>query len=148
MVMYLALFFLSARSPFQFDDFSLRQIKISFGGQSFPSYNGIRIDSSDISTGIAEAYLHLCQNTLLCDSGVFQTMDDFLTGNCFFLFNLGNVVNFEYDHAQKLKSASGRINLVFDSAAKNECLTLCLFSLTDEVISISSDRIVSKGYIS
>ena len=134
-------------SPYNFRDFGIKNVRLSIDGSSYPTFKGINVDMTT-EIGKVEGYLSLCHHTLLCNSGILPTLDNYGDGYCIFLFDMGQYISFDYDHQQKLRSGSGRLNLTFNDTSKNENLTLVIFTLTDEVITVSAERLVSKGYIS
>ena len=134
-------------TPFNFRPYGLKNIRLSIDGTSYPTYKGVTVDMTT-EIGKVEGYLSLCHHMLLSNSGILPTLDNYADGYCYYLFDMGAYVSFDYDHQQKLRSGSGRLNLTFQDTTKNENLSLVIFTLTDEVISITADRLVSKGYIS
>ena len=98
--------------------------------------------------GYVDAYLSLCSDFLLADHGIIPNLNDFDEGHCFYKFDLGNYPSIDNDHESRLRSADGRVSIRFQEGSTNECLTLIIYSLTDETISLSKDRLVEKGYIS
>ena len=133
-------------SCFAFKDHGVKNVKLSIGGQSYPSYQGIQVNFST-QPGMVETYLSIAHDFLLSDHGLFQSFSD-LSTHVWWSFDLGGYFNFNNDHMTKLRTGSGRISISFKESVKNENLTLLVFSLTDQVISISADRTVSKGYVS
>ena len=132
---------------FNYRDYGVRNVRLSIDGTSYPTFKGINVDMTS-EIGKVEGYLSLCHHMLLSNSGILPTLSNYSDGYAIYLFDMGQYVSFDYDHQQKLRSGSGRINLTFSDTSKNENLSLIIFTLTDEVISISSDRLVSKGYVS
>ena len=130
-------------SPHNFRPHNLAQIKVSVDSDIYPTSDGIRVDYDQIG-GFVEGYLSLAHNRLLADTGITQSFDTYKTGFCWYLFSLGkfwsvgwsvgrsvgrsvmfyyrltgNFVSLEFDHGDRIRSSSGRINLVFKPGAQN-----------------------------
>ena len=118
---------------------------MSFDGNSYPSFEGIRLDFTD-KNGSVDGYLSLCSDFLFADHGIIPSLDDY-ESHTYYKFDLGNFPSVDNDHESRLRSADGRLTLRFLESSSNEGLSLLVYTLTDECISISKDRMVEKGFV-
>ena len=129
-------------SPHNFRPHNLTQIKVSVDSDIYPTSDGIRVDYDQIG-GFVEGYLSLAHNRLLADTGITQSFETYKTGFCWYLFSLGksvvarsvgrsvclsdmfyyllsgNFVSLEFDHLDRIRTSSGRVNLVFKPGSQN-----------------------------
>lgn len=105
--------------------------------------------NENYDNGFLEGFQSLTEDSLLADSGLGGiTLTNYRTGFTLYRFSLSSKPNLDNDHIDKLKSSPGRVNLTFRSDATNDPLTLVVYTLTPELITCSSDRLITKGYIS
>ena len=98
------------------------------------------------TNGTVDGYLSLCSDFLFANHGIIPSLNDY-DSHTYYKFDLGNFPSVDNDHESRLRSADGRLSLRFDETSANECLSLLLYTLTDECISISKDRLVEKGFV-
>ena len=138
-----------ATNPYDFRPLNLKNIKISFGGQCFPDYSGIRLNYNGTHPDWTQGYISLLQKEFLANSGIYAKYADYIYGKttyCF-MFNDPRSLSFT-NYKPRTRSAEGRLSLVFEAGNNNPNLSALFFSLTDEQVRISSERQVSKGFIS
>ena len=133
---------------YDFRPCSLKEIKISFGGQSFPSFNGIRLNYTGTNPDWTEGYQSLFQKEILANCGLYATYDSYVLGHTVYGFLLNNVPSLSHDHRSRVRSAEARLTLIFEPHNNNPNLSCLFFSLTDEIIEITSERAVTKGFVS
>lgn len=136
-------------SPYDFRPYGLKNIKISFGGQSFPDFSGIKVNYTNTNPDWLEGYTSLLQREFLANSGIYPTYEDYIYGKTVYCFLLNNVTSLSFtNYKPRTRSAEGRLTLVFEPDNTNPNLSCLFFTLTDEQVRISSERQVSKGFIS
>lgn len=136
-------------SPYDFRACSLKNIKISFGGMSFPDFAGINLNYTATNPDHLEGYVSLLQREYLANSGVYPTYENFPKGKAMYCFLLNQVTSLSFtNYKSRVQSAEGRINLTFEANNTNPNLSCIFFTLTDSQVNISSERQVSKGFVS
>lgn len=124
---------------------------MAIDGSVYPNPLGISVDFSNdnFDNGFLDGFQSLAEDSLLADSGLGGiTLTNYRTGFTLYRFSMSNRPNLQNDHIDKLRSAPGRINLQFRADSKNEPLSMIVYSLTPELITCSSERLITKGYVS
>ena len=135
-------------SPYDFLPHAVKDIKISFGGNSYPDSSGIKVQYGGADSDWLEGYTSLLHREYLANSSIYQTYASFVTGHALYSFLLSNIGSLTFDHRNRTKSAEGRLNITFEAGNDNPNLTCILFTLTDSTAEIDASRIVQKGFIS
>ena len=135
-------------SPFQFDNFGLTSLKISFDSFTYPTPTPFQPDYvSDTQPNWMREYLSLFDGELKVDHGIQITYDQFKSsGFCIYNFTFGRETTLALDHTAIKRSGSARLDVSFSSTSTNASLVLLLYCESDELIQVDKDRKVYRDF--
>ena len=135
------------RSPFLFQPFGIRSLKLTCDGQTYPSPHGFeRLQWNGLELNYQLAFLSLFDYDLSINEGNDINLEEFANSFCIFRITMGHFPNSLSDHRDVTKIANTRLTVTFDENAGNPALSLLLFSDVPVNYAVTSKRELLKDF--
>ena len=135
------------RSPFNFQPFGIKSLKITCDGMTNPSPHGFtRLSWTGNDVNFHMAYFSLFNYDINVDAGNMINLEEFCNSYCIFRLTLGHFPNLTGDHRDVTKIANSRLTVTFDENSQNQALTLLLWSDISVNYAVTSKRELLKDY--
>ena len=135
-----------ATTPFDFPNFSLSTLKLSFGSHTFPSppFAPLFVGTNPEHT---REYLALMFNSFKSDTGSMISYDNFKNHYALFVMDLGHFSMSSTDHILPKLDVNARLDMTFHSTSNNAALTALVYTEYDVELQIDGARNVTRDYI-
>ena len=134
-------------SPYNFETFQLSHLRMTIDSEIQPSPVGFYPEYVAAKRkNWTKEYLSLQNDEIKLNDGKFITYSNFATGNAIYFFNFGREYSQGQDCTEPKMPGRVRLDVNFNSASNNAALTALIYTESDEIIAIDSQRRVTRDF--